>query len=332
MKSHIGRMVIHAVCMVLFMHTHAQASGIDINIATAYSADSFHTQNLQKYADDIAQSTNGQLTLRIHPNGSLVRPTEITSAVRKGAVEAGEVIMSSLADDCPLCGIDALPFIVSRYEDARRLWDISRDAVGKSLAERGLQLLYAVPWPPQNFYSRNPIVSVRDFQGLRMRSYNPATYRIAELIGAQPVTVQVVDLPKVIAEDGLDLMLTSSWTGVETKAWSKLQYYYKVQAWIPKNIVFMNKRIFDELDAPARNALIEAAVIAERRGWNQSQETDKLYEEELALNMRIVSEIDPLVREYLDRIGESLALEWLRQADGDEFKILLKYTTERSMK
>jgi TRAP-type C4-dicarboxylate transport system substrate-binding protein len=330
MKTGIVRTVIYALGIASWLHLQARAAPVELDVATAYAADSFHTLNLQAFADDVGKGTHGEVVLRVHPNGSLVKPTDIVSAVRDGTVAAGEVIMSSLADECALCGIDALPFIVSGYDDARALWEITRAAVEKTLQARGLQLLYAVPWPPQNLYTRNAITSVRDFQGLRMRSYNPATYRIAELIGAHPVTIQTIDLAKAITKDELDLMLTSSWTGIETKAWSKLRYYYKVQAWLPKNIVFINKTAFAKLGASSQTALIDAAHIAEQRGWKMSEDSDRQFEQQLAPNLTLVSTIDPAIRQFLDRIGESLAQEWLRQAEGDAFKLLLKYTTERS--
>jgi TRAP-type C4-dicarboxylate transport system substrate-binding protein len=317
-----------ALCAQLAAH----GSTVNINLATAYAADSFHTLNLQQYADDVAKATNGKVLIKIYPAGTLLKPTEIFQGVRDGKAEAGEVIMSSLAKEIPLFGMDALPFIVSGYTDARRMWEVSRPSVEKALSDRGLQLLYAVAWPPQNLYSREAINTVKDFKGLRMRTYNHATVRISELVGAKPVTIQVIDLSRAIADSKLDLMLTSSWTGVETKAWSRMQYYYKVNAWFPKNVVFIRKKVLDGLDADTKKKLLALTETAEQRGWKLSQNSDQNFESQLAANKVHVANIDPFIRRYLDRIGENLAREWLKQAGNDELKVLLKYTTERSMK
>lgn len=317
---------------LLFQSAWVQAATVDVNVATAYAADSFQTQNLQQFADDVAKATGGQVRMKLHPAGTLLKPTEIFAGVRNGAAEAGEVIMSSLLKENPLFGMDSLPFIASGYDDARRMWEVSRPGIEKVLNERGLQLLYAVPWPPQNLYSRRAIETMADFRDLRMRVYNPASERISELIGAKPETIQLVDLPKAISEERLDLMLTSSWSGVDAKAWTKLKYYYKVNAWIPKNIVFINKKIFDKLDTETKKKLFEAARVAEQRGWKLSQSKDQDYENQLIANKINVSTIDPFIRNYLDRIGENLAREWLKQAGSEELHILLKYTTDRSMK
>ena len=323
-----------AICTMLLIWVGAAcAEVVEINLASAYPEDNFQTQNLRQFAEDVKQATAGQVNIKVQSGGKLLKaPLDIFNGVRAGKAEAGEAIMSGLSKENVLFGLDALPFIVSGYEDAQRMWKVQKPGIEKVMAAKDLQLLYAVPWPPQNLYSKGPINSVKDFKGLSMRNYSPATERIAELIGAKPVTIQVGDLAKAIADDKLDLMLTSSWTGVDTKAWTKLQYYYKVSAWIPKNMVFIQKKLFAKLDAATQKKIIDAAQVAEQRGWKLSQDSDQNYENLLAANKINVSTMEPYIRKYLDRIGENLARDWLKQAGSEELSILLKYTTERSMK
>lgn len=304
----------------------------EISIATAYAADNFQTQNLQMFADDVRRTSKGRINFKLYPAGSLLKPAEIFTGVRDGKAVGGEMMMSSLSQEANIFGIDALPFIVSDYDDAKRLWEVSRPAVARALREKGLQLLYAVPWPGQNLYSVREIRSLIDFKGLRMRTYNQTTERIADLVGASKVTFQVIELARAIEQEKLDLMLTSSWTGVDTRAWSKLHYYYKVNAWIPKNMVFIDARLYDSLDGESRRLLQDAAQVAERRGWKMSLESDRKYESQLAANRINVSTLDFFLRSYLDRMGENLARDWLRKAGPEELDVLLKYTTERSMK
>lgn len=327
-------------CMLTSMSTMAftvnvYAETVDIRIATAYAADNFQTMNLQQFANEVASATgatNTQVKMKVFAAGSLLKPAEIFSGVVNEKAEAGEVIMSSLAKEIPVFGLDSLPFTVRGYEDARQLWQASRAEVEKALAKRGLKLLYSVPWPPQNLYSKKPLSSLADFKGMRMRSYNPASERIAELSMATAVPVQVIDLEKAIASDKLDVMITSSWTGVETKAWSKMTYYYQAHAWIPKNIVFIRQKVFSRLDAEAQKKMMDAAQAAEKRGWAMSRDSDAGFENQLRNNKIKVDRVDALLRNNLDRLGEQFVREWLKTASNEEVAILLKYTTERSMK
>jgi TRAP-type C4-dicarboxylate transport system substrate-binding protein len=322
-----------ALYMALVFLTLPARAAAEINIATAYAADNFQTQNIQQFADDVKSATNGEVVFVVHPAGKLLKtPSDIYNGVRAGKAQAGEAIMTSLSKEHSIFAIDSLPFIVSNYTEARKMWDASRPIVEKVLDSHGLKLLYAVPWPAQNLYANREIKVLADMKGLTMRAYSPATVRIAELVGAKPVTIQVVDLGKAIAEDKLDLMLTSSWTGVDVKAWSKMRHYYKVVSWIPKNMVFIDKKVFNKLDAANRKKLLDAAAVAETRGWKASKDSDQFYESQLIANKMNVSTMDFNIRSTLDRIGETLAREWLKKAGPDEMYVLLKYTSERSMK
>ncbi len=327
--------VLRCIAWVLFLGgvslVPSVCGAVTLNFATAYGADNFQTRNLQVYADELEKATSGKVVLKVHPAGSLLKPAQIFAGVRDGEAEGGEVIMSSLARLDPMFGMDALPFIVSGYADARRMWKISRPLIEKAMKKQGLVLLYAVPWPPQNLYSRVPIESFESFKGMRMRTYNPATDRIAQLVHAKPMKIEVVNLQKAIADGELDMMITSSWTGVEVQAWSALRYYYRVSAWIPKNMVFVRQKVFDALDNESRQQMMRLAQEAEDRGWRMSQNSDEGYESQLAAHKVNVATMEFFNREYLDRIGETLAREWLKRAGPEELKVLLQYTTNRSV-
>ncbi|WP_211460641.1 TRAP transporter substrate-binding protein [Collimonas silvisoli] len=318
--------------LLVMLNQSSWAASLNIQIASAYDSDNFQAENLQHFASDVAKATDDQVNFQIHTGGRLLKPDDIFSGVLAGKADGGEVLMSSLTKVAPLFEIDSLPFIVSGYDDAHHLWEVSRPGIEKALSDHGLQLLYAVPWPPQNLYSKFPVNAIRDFKGLRMRNYNATTDRIATLVGATPVMIQVVDLGKAIADQKLDLMITSSWTGVEEKAWTNLRYYYKVNAWIPKNIVFVSKKILAGLEPSSRKKIIDAAYQAEQRGWKSSRENDIGFESQLVANKVSVAILDPLIQRHLDRIGEGLAREWFKKASGDDIAVLLKYISDRAMR
>jgi len=310
---------------------YCDAETVKLKLATAYSADNFQTQNVQRFADEVKQATAGRVEFTIAPGGELLKPMAIFPGVKEGSTaQAGEVIMSNLAEENIVFRLDSLPFLVNSYDDAHRLWRDSRAAVEKALDARGIVLLYAVPWPPQNLYSNRPINSVQDFKGLKMRSYNAMTERIAQIMGAAPVTIQVVDLAKAIADKQVDLMLTSSWTGSETKAWSAMKYYYKVNAWIPKNIVFINKAVYAKLAPELQQKLKATAQEAELRGWKLCKEKNVEFEAQLASHNIAIADLNPYIRNILDLAGEKLAREQLKSTSADDTQvitgILMQYT------
>lgn len=187
-------------------------------LATGYRAESFHTLNIMQFSRDVEQATAGQLLIQVHANNTLAKLNDISQAVQQGKAEAGETIMSSLAKDIAIAGADSVPFVVNSYKDAQRLWKLQRPGIEKHFTERGLKLLYAVPWPPQGLHSSKPVRGLADFKGTQMRTYNQTTLRIAEMLGAKPVDVAMVDVGQALTEGRMDNMITSALTGLKTRS------------------------------------------------------------------------------------------------------------------
>ncbi|MBU9578156.1 TRAP transporter substrate-binding protein [Ralstonia mannitolilytica] len=308
----------------------AQARAETLRVATPYPALNFHTQNLQAFADAVSSATNGGLKLEVYPNGTLLKPAAIFDGVKEGKAEAGEVMLSTLAQRDPLFGVDSIPFVVSGYNDARLLWEASRGHIEALMKANGLHLLYAVPWPPQNLYSETPIARLSDLKGHRLRTYNAAQKRIAELYGAQAVQVEAADLTAAIAGGRIDTMVTSPSTGLETKAGQRMTYYYKVNAWIPKNAVFVNEARFAKLPPAMQQTVLKLAKDYEARGWDSSRQTYERDEAELAKTGVRVLNPDVTLQGDMRRLGERLTREWLHTAGTEEVDILLNFENKRS--
>jgi TRAP-type C4-dicarboxylate transport system substrate-binding protein len=287
------------------------------DMPTPYAATNFHTENITQFVADVDKATGGKLKIQVHANASLFKANEIKRAVQGNQAQIGEILISGYSNEDPIFGVDSVPFLATSYAEAAKLWKVSRKALDDRFAKQGLMILYAVPWPPQGIYSTKPINSVADMKGLKMRSYNPFTSRIAELAGAQPVTIQAAELAQAMATGAVNANITSGSTGYDTKAWEVVKNYYDTQAWIPKNIVFVNKEAFDKLDKPAQQALVKCAQEAEARGWKISEEKNKWYLEQLAKNGMNVSAPSAQLKADLKKIGDTMTQEWLKAAGAD---------------
>lgn len=317
---------IHALTAVFALAlsglVHAQTKW---DMPTPYPATNFHTENIMQFVDDVQKATGGKLLITVHSNASLFKAPEIKRAVQGGQAQIGEILISGYSNEDPVFGVDSVPFLATSYADAAKLWKASRKAIEERFAKQGLMILYSVPWPPQGIYSSKPLGSIADMKGLKMRTYNPYTSRIAELAGAQPVTIQVAELAQAFATGAVNANITSGATGYDTKAWEVVKNYYDTQAWLPKNIVFANKAAFDALDKASQSALLKAAAEAEARGWKTSEEKNKWYLGELAKNGMSVSPPSPQLKADFRKIGDTMTAEWLKTAGPDGQAIVEAY-------
>ena len=304
--------------------TAAQAQTV-WKLASGYSEQAFQTLNLKQFAQEVAAATGGRLMIEVHANNTLYKLGDIPGKVESGAIAAGETIMSNLAAEIPVAGADSVPFIVGSYDDARRLWTAQRPVLAVELARKGLVGLYAVAWPPQGLYSVKPVKVASDLAGTKMRTYNAATQRIAEQLGARPVAVMMTDLDKAMADGRVESMLTSGTTGIDSHAWQHMKYFYDIHAWYPKNIVLVNQAAYAALDPGTRSGLLAAAAAAEARGWQMSRNAEAASLTELAAHGMHVDTVDFEFRNEMRRYGERFSVEWVRATGQGASAILIPY-------
>lgn len=322
--SHLFRTVALAAGAVALMTAPSNAQ-TRWNLPAAYPAENLHTENLNAFAKEIADATGGKLQITVHPNASLFKAPEIKRAVQTGQAQIGEVLISLHENEDPVFGVDVVPFLATSFADAKKLWVASKPAIEKKLAAQGLMVLYAVPWPPQGIYTKKALNTVDDLRGLKWRAYNVGTARIAELVGAQPVTVQAAELPQALATGVVNAFMTSGATGYDSKSWETMSHYYDTQAWIPKNVVFVNKGAFDALDKPSQDAVRKAAAAAETRGWKVSEEKTGWYLDQLKQKGMKVQPPGEGLKAGLRKIGEQLTADWQKKAGADGQAVIDAY-------
>jgi TRAP-type C4-dicarboxylate transport system substrate-binding protein len=313
------------VSAVLALAATAAAAQGKWDLPAAYPANNFHTENLVQFAKDVEKLSGGKLVITVHPNASLFKAPEIKRAVQGGQAQIGEILISNFANEHPIYAVDVLPFVATSYEAARKLDRAARPALEKVLAAQGIKLLYTVPWPPQGLYSKKPLNAATELKGVKFRAYNPATAKIAEMFGAQPVTIQAAELSQAMATGVVESFITSGATGYDTKAFEHLKYYYDTQAWLPKNAVIVNQKAFDGLDKATQEALLKAAAEAERRGWALSQEKNRWYVDQLKANGMNVLAPPPKMTEEFKKVGDALLEDWLKKAGAEGQAILDAY-------
>lgn len=289
----------------------------------AYAASNYHSENAQKFADAVNARAGGKIEIVTHAGGSLFKGGEIFRAIRTGQAPIGERLISALGNEDPIFEIDALPFLATSFEGAMKLYAASKPEIESVLDAKGLKLLYAVPWPPQGLYSIKPVKSAADMKGLEFRAYNAATSRLAVLMGAVPTKIEAAELSQAFATGKAKSMISSGSTGYDRKIWEHVKYWYDVQAWLPKNMVIVNKEAWGKLDEATRKVILEESAKAEAAGWAKAEELADWYKKKLAENGMTVEGPSPKLKSDFEAIGKTMTEEWLKKA-GDKGKAVVE--------
>ena len=313
-KSFTKTLAASAVMLSLASWGSITQAQVKLDLAAAYAPGNFHTENLVSFANDVDKATAGKVKITVHANASLFKATEIKRAVQGNQAAMGEVLISNFENEWPLWGIDVIPFLADSYDEAAKLYKITKPMMEKKLAEQGMMLLYAVPWPPQGIYSKKPLNSAADLKGMKWRAYNVGTAEIAKIVGAQAVTIQAAELSQALATGGVEAYMSSGSTGFDTKTYEHIKLWYDTQAWLPKNAVLMNKEAFAKLDKASQDGLLKAAAESEARGWKVSKEKNGFYLDELKKQGMQILPPPPQLAADMKKVGDQLLQQWLAKA------------------
>jgi TRAP-type transport system periplasmic protein len=295
------------------------------DLPAAYPATNFHSENLVQFANDIDKASAGKLKITVHPNASLFKAPEIKRAVQGGQAQIGEILLVNFENENPIYGADGIPFLATSFAESKKLYGAQKPVLDKILSAQGMKLLYTVPWPPQGLYVKKEIGSVADMRGIKWRAYSPATAKMAELIGAQPVTIQAAEVSQAFATGVVDSMMSSGATGFDSKIFESVKFWYDTQAWLPKNAVIVNLKAFNALDAATQAAVTKAAADAEERGWKLSAEKNDWYKKALTeKGMKILPPPAKLSAD-LKQVGGIMQTDWAKKAGADGQAILSAY-------
>ncbi len=292
------------------------------DLPAAYPATNFHSVTLTEFANNVDKASGGKLKITVHAGASLFKATEIKRAVQGGQAQIGEILLVNFGNEWPIYAADGMPFLADSYDEAMKLYKAQKPLLEKKLASEGMMLLYAVAWPPQGIYSKTPINSAADLKGVKWRAYSPATARIAELVGAQPVTVQAAEVSQAFATGVAEAMMSSGSTGADSKLYEHVKYWYDTQAWLPKNAVIVNKKAFDALDKATQDVVLKAGAEAEVRGWIASKKNNTDSLDQLRAGGMEILQPSAALKADMKKVGETMLAEWLVKA-GDDGKTLI---------
>lgn len=283
----------------------------------AYSGSNFHSATGAEFAKCVTTGTGGDIEIVTHPSGSLFPGAQIKRAIQTGQVPIGERLLSGHQNEDAIFGVDSVPFLATSFDDAAKLWKAAKPTLETVLSEQNLTLLYSVPWPPQGLYFKNEVNSVADMAGIKFRSYNNATARLAELTGMLPVTIEAAEISQAFATGVADSMVSSGSTGYDRKVWESLNYFYEVDAWLPRNYIMVNSDVWSGVSDGNKAVVTACAELAEYAGTWRAKEYTGFTMQGLRDGGMTVGPASDALKSELQDIGKTMTAEWL-DASGEQ--------------
>lgn len=298
------------------------------DMPAAYSGQNYVSKSYIAFAEEVTKNADGALEIVVHPAGSLYKGSEILRAVRSGQVPIGGRYMGAHSKEDPIFGMDVVPFLATDFDQAWDLYQASKPAIEAALEERGLKLLYMPVWPPQGLFSKQEVKTMADMEGAKFRAADANTSRLAELMGATPTKTEATEISQAFSTGVAESMVGSGAIGVFQKMWDNVDYFYTVNAWMPKSGVIVNREAWDALDPATQEIILAAAAKAETEVWQAARDITESYNATMAENgMTVAPPTEDLATSFRE-IGATMADEWAEDAGEEGARALATYQSK----
>jgi TRAP-type C4-dicarboxylate transport system substrate-binding protein len=291
-----------------------------------YPAGNFHTEGAQKFADEVAKATNGELSIVLHPGAALgFKGPELLKSVAEGQVAVAEIPTGMVEGDAPVLALTAQPFISTNTFEQRLLYQLAKPVYAENLKKFNQITLYTSVWPFSGIYTQRAIKSEADLKGLKMRVYDGTGLTFGEATGIAARKMPFSEVYPAMKAGLLDSMYTSSVSGVDAKAWEVLKFFTPINIVGPVNMINVNLDAWNKLDKNTQTLVLEIAAQLEDEMWNLAGDMDRKSHATLVQNGMTISPVSKQFRSELNAVGEKLRAEWAGKAGADAQKILTEY-------
>jgi len=314
--------MLRKVLLVASLSVALMASTIKLDLNAIYPAKNLHTLGAQKYAELVKEYTNGSVNIVVHPGASLVKGNPL-KAVKDGTVAMTDMFIPFTAGGGKSFGISALPFIASSYDEAYKLYQISKPAYEATAKQWNQKILYAVSWPPSGIYTMNAINSTADFKDVKARTYDRNSANFVNMVGGSSVALPWGEVYSALQTGMVNSVLTSSASGKDGSFWEVLKHFTKISYAYPLQAVTINLDYWNSLSKAQQDAMLKAAKEVEALQWEASKKEDEVALKMLADNGIVISEPSAELKAELDKVAAKMLEEYLSDAD-DSIKAIFK--------
>jgi len=284
-------------------------------LSILWPASNFSTQGVVEFSNLVKERTEGRVEIEVHAGGALgFKGPDMLQVIKDGMVPIGEMLLGYVAGTEPIMDLSTMPFLVADYGEAHLLGVVSRPVIEKTFQKWNQKLLYWQFWPGAGIYSKKPISSIDDLQGLRIRTFNNISTQWVKSAGGKPVSMPWGDVYMAMSTGAIDALLTSSVSGADGKFWEVMSHFTSLGFTFGYSAVTINQKTWDKLADKDKLILVETARGMEGLQEKRSIMADQSSMRKLIDNGMKVAEMSPAFQKACADLAEPIWAEWAQKA------------------
>lgn len=255
----------------------AQAETITLSYANFPPAPTFPCVQMERWADEVEQRTNGRIAVQTYPGSTLLGAKNMWSGVIQGQADIGCISLAYQPGVFPMMSVFEQPLGFTTATGASKaLWAMYADRMPAEFGR--VKVLTMFTSAPSNIMCKQPVKTLGDLEGLEIRASGGAS-QVLELLGATPVSMPASETPEAL-QKGLIQGVLSSFDWLKDFNFAEHLRYQTVTNFVVYPFaVIMNKDRYDALPDDVKRILDDLG--AEQAEWT-GRYLDAHVEESLA--------------------------------------------------
>jgi TRAP-type C4-dicarboxylate transport system substrate-binding protein len=251
------------------------ALAVDWDLATANAPGNYQTKLAEKFAADVAAATNNEVKITVHAGGQLgFKGPEMLGAVRDGLVPIGSFQFAQQVGLSPLLGASSLPYLVSGFDEMKTFRTVSKPYFDAEFKKFNQKLLYEVPWPGQNIFSKTEIANPGTFTTMKIRTPDRAGSEFFRSLGASPAQIPFGEVVPALATGVIDSVTTSTSSAIDGQFWEFLKLVTVVNWQTNFEGITVNLDAWNKLTPQNQKIIEELAEKLEPSFWEVAKAED----------------------------------------------------------
>lgn len=330
MKKKTWKALVAGALLVTCSLAGAKEKNYEWDFSLAWPAGNFQSQGAERFAQRVAEKTEGKLKITVHPGGALsIKGPDTLQAVGNGLVQVAEMLVSQQAGVNPLLGMDALPGLIQGQEQMRLFLKHAMPEYEKIALQNNQKILYVVPWPSPGIFSKTALVDIKDFDGKKIRAHDKPAYEFFQQLGAVPTQMPWGEVVPALAANMIDGVGTSASSGVDGKFWEFTKHFTPVHWATSLSMVTVNLDAWETLDAETQKEVEQVAKELEPDFWQVSAQQDELAMAKLKESDVEIHLPSAELKNHIQELSPGIWDKWLKTAGPKAKKIIDSYTEEK---